>query len=70
MLAVRQQPLPKAYAEHYAARPAACRGYHIGSLQELLPTICDPVGPLLVVFYEPRQHTGMGNLLRPHFRGG
>ena len=25
----------KVYAEHYAARAAACRGYHIGSLREL-----------------------------------
>ena len=30
---------PKVYA-HYAARLAACRGYHIGSLQELPQTAC------------------------------
>jgi hypothetical protein len=69
MLAVRQQPLilswsngltfiiisnPKVYAEHYAARAAACKGhYHIGSLQELPHTIRDPVVPLLVAYYDP-----------------
>jgi|AntRauMFilla1563_2_1112583.scaffolds.fasta_scaffold112187_1 hypothetical protein len=30
---------PKVYAEHNAARAAACRGYHTRSLQELLHTI-------------------------------
>ena len=45
---------PNVYAEHYAASAVACRGYHIGSLQELPNTICDPVVPLLVAFYDPR----------------
>jgi hypothetical protein len=45
---------PKVYAERYAARAAVCRGCHIGSLQELPHTICDPVVPLLGSFYDPR----------------
>jgi hypothetical protein len=44
---------PKVYAEHYAAHAAACRGYHICSLHELPHTICDPVVPHLVAFYNP-----------------
>ena len=44
---------PKVYAEHYAARADACRGYHIGSLQELPHTMCAPLVPLLVAFYDP-----------------
>jgi hypothetical protein len=33
---------PQVYAENYAARAAARRGHHhIGSLRELLHTICD-----------------------------
>jgi hypothetical protein len=45
---------PKVYAEHYATRAAACRRHHIGSLQESPHTLCDPVVPLLVAFYDPR----------------
>jgi hypothetical protein len=30
---------PKVYAKQYATRAAACRGYHIGSLQELPHTL-------------------------------
>ena len=56
---------PTVYAELYATRAAACRGYHIGSLQELPQTIYDPVVPLLVAFYDPREHAGMGILYPP-----
>jgi hypothetical protein len=45
---------PTSYAGHYATRAAAYRGYHIGSLQELRQTICDPVVPLLVAFNNPQ----------------
>jgi hypothetical protein len=45
---------PIVYVEHYTARAAACSGYHIGSLQELLHTICDPVVPPLVALYDPQ----------------
>jgi hypothetical protein len=45
---------PKVYAEHYAARAAACRGFYKGSLQELPHATCDPMVPLLVAFYDPR----------------
>jgi hypothetical protein len=31
---------PKVYAEHHAARAAACRGYHVGSLEELQYVLC------------------------------
>ena len=31
---------PKVNKEYYAARAAACRGYHIGSLQGLTHTVC------------------------------
>jgi hypothetical protein len=41
---------PKVYAEHYAAHAAACRVYHIGSLQGLPHAKSDPVVPLLVAF--------------------
>jgi hypothetical protein len=33
---------PEVYAEHYAARAAACRRYHIGSLQKLLCPFWSP----------------------------
>jgi hypothetical protein len=39
---------PKLHAKHYAARAAACRGYHIGTLQ-VSTTV-----PLMVAFYDPR----------------
>jgi hypothetical protein len=45
---------PLIYADHYAPRAAACRRYHIDILKKLPPTICDPVVPLLVAFYDPR----------------
>jgi hypothetical protein len=44
--------IPEEIAEHYAARAAAFRGHHRGSLQEPPHTICDPVVPVLVVFYD------------------
>ena len=53
---------PKVYAEHYAARAAACMGRHIDSPQELPHNICNPVVPLLVALYDPRWQTGMGIL--------
>jgi hypothetical protein len=59
----------KAHAEHYPARAAACRGYHMGSPQELPHTVCDPLIPLLVAFYDPRLHTGKG-VLYPRIPGG
>jgi hypothetical protein len=56
---------PKVYGEHYATRAAVFRGYHIGSLQELPYTICDPVVPLPVAFYDPQY----GYSIPPHPRG-
>jgi len=43
---------PEVYVEHCAARAAACRRYHKGSLQELPHTICEPVVPLLVALHD------------------
>jgi hypothetical protein len=47
---------PKVYTE--CRRPLRPRAgtcmYHIGSLQELTHTICDPVVLLLVAFYDPQ----------------
>jgi uncharacterized membrane protein YgcG len=58
------------YAEHYTARacPRVIGGITYTSLQELPHTICGPVVLLLVAFYDPRLHTGMG-ILSPPYRG-
>jgi hypothetical protein len=55
---VRQQPIiltKSVCGRHYAARATACRGSHIGSLQELTHTICAPVVPLCITFYDSIQ---------------
>ena len=59
---------PKDYAKHCAARAVACRRYHVGSLQELSHTICDPVVPLLVALC-PTLAYGDGYPIPPHSRG-